>query len=88
MELDSQLARKLREMNGINMRKAGIIILIVGLIITIITVFNYVTKETIVDIGELEVTTARTHSTDWSPLAGFAVMVAGGVVYMVGGKEQ
>lgn len=75
-------------MEGINMRKAGIIILIVGLIITIINGFNYVTKETIVEIGELEITSERTHSTDWSPLAGVAVMVAGGVVYMVGGKEK
>lgn len=70
------------------MRKAGIIILIVGLIITVITGFNYVTKEIPVEIGEKEVTTDRTHSTDWSPLAGFAVMVAGGVVYLVGGKER
>lgn len=70
------------------MRKAGIIILIVGLIITVITGFNYVTEETIVKIGEMEITADRTHSTDWSPLAGVIVMVAGGVVYMVGGKEQ
>lgn len=70
------------------MRKAGIIILVVGVIITMITGFNYVTKETIVEIGDLEVTTDRTHSTDWSPLAGVTVMVAGGIVYMVGGKEQ
>lgn len=74
--------------NGINMRKAGIIILVVGLIVTMITGFNYVTKETIVEIGDLEITTDKTHSTDWSPLAGVAVMVAGGVVYLVGGKER
>lgn len=76
------------EMNGINMRKAGIIILIAGLVFTTITGFNYVTEETIVEIGELEVTADRTHSTDWSPLAAIAVMVAGGVVYLVGGKER
>lgn len=88
MKLDSQLTRKLRKMNGNNMRKAGIIILIVGFIITMITVFNYVTKETIVEIGDLEITTDRTHSTDWSPFAGIAVIVAGSVVYMFGGREQ
>lgn len=88
MKLDLQLTRKLWEMNGIDMRKAGIIILIVGFIITMIASFNYVTKETIVEIGELKVTTDRTHSTDWSPLAGVTVMVAGGLAYMVGGKER
>lgn len=70
------------------MRKAGIIILIVGLIITMITGFNYVTKETIVEIGDLEITADRTHSTDWSPMAGVAVVVAGGVIYMFAGKER
>lgn len=70
------------------MRKAGVIILIVGLVIMIITGYNYVTKETIVEIGELEITTSRTHSTDWSPLTGVAVMVAGGAAYLFGGKEQ
>lgn len=88
MKLDSQLARKLRELNSIDMRKAGIIILIVGLVITMITCFNYVTKETVVEARELEVTDDRTYSTDWSPLAGVAVMVSGGLLYLVGGKER
>jgi len=70
------------------MRKAGLIILIAGLIITIITGFNYVTKETVVEVGDLEITTERTHSTDWSPLAGVAVLAAGGLVFLIGGKEQ
>lgn len=70
------------------MRKAGVIILVVGLIITMITGFNYVTKDTIVEVGDLKVTADRTHSTDWSPLAGVAVVVAGVVVYLVGGKER
>jgi hypothetical protein len=76
------------EMNGFDMRKAGIIILIVGLIITMITGFNYVTKETIVEIGDLEISADRTYSTDWSPLAGVAVMVAGGAAYLFAGKER
>lgn len=70
------------------MRKAGIIILIAGFIITMITGFNYVTKETIVEIGDLEITTEKTRSTDWSPLAGFAIMAVGGVAYLLAGKEQ
>ncbi|MDZ7719888.1 MAG: hypothetical protein U5K72_13810 [Balneolaceae bacterium] len=88
MKFNSQLTRKLREMNGFDMRKAGIIILVVGLIITIISGYNYVTKETIVEIGELKVTADRTQSAGWSPQAGVAVMLAGSVVFLVGGKEQ
>lgn len=88
MKLDSQLARKLWELNGIDMRKAGIIIFVVGFIITIIASFNYVTNESIVEIGDMETTSDRVHSTDWSPLAGVAVMVAGGLVYLVGGKKR
>lgn len=70
------------------MKKAGIIIFVIGLLITMFTGFNYVTKEKIVEIGDLEITADKNHRVDWSPLAGVVVMVAGGVVFLIGGKER
>ena len=37
------------------MKTAGIILLVVGLLMTLYTGFTYVTKEKVVDIGELEI---------------------------------
>jgi hypothetical protein len=69
------------------MKNAGIIILIIGLLLTLVTGFNYVTKEKIVDIGDIEISADKKHSLDWSPVAGIAVMVVGGVIYLVGTRK-
>lgn len=44
------------------MKKAGIIILIIGLALTIFTTVTYFTKEKVVDLGELEITANKRHS--------------------------
>jgi hypothetical protein len=70
-----------------SMKNIGIVILIIGLLLTLVTGFNYVTKEKIVDIGDIEISADKTHNVDWSPVAGIAVMVIGGVIYLVGTKK-
>ena len=70
------------------MKQAGIIILVIGLLITIFTGFNFITKEKVVDIGELEITANKRHGMTWSPLIGVAVIVIGGVVFLVGTKKN
>jgi len=70
------------------MKKAGLIILVFGLIITLFTGFNYVTQEKIVEIGDLEITAEKTNTASWSPMIGIAVMVVGGIIFVVGGKEK
>ncbi len=69
------------------MKRAGIVILIIGLIITIFTGFSYFTREKVVDIGELEITANKRHNLSWSPLIGVAVMAVGAGVYLVGLKK-
>ncbi|TVQ15791.1 MAG: hypothetical protein EA364_01355 [Balneolaceae bacterium] len=70
------------------MKRAGIIIFAIGLLITVFTGFNYVTKEKIVDLGDIQITADKKHSVDWSPYAGVAVMIVGGVVFLVGRKDS
>jgi hypothetical protein len=70
------------------MKKAGIIILVIGLIITFITGFNFVTKEKVLDVGELQITRDKQHSLAWSPLLGVVVMVVGGAVILVGSQKK
>lgn len=69
------------------MKIAGIIIIIVGLVLTIFTATTYFTKEKVVDIGKIEITRNKPHSLKWSPLIGIAVMAVGGVVLWRSNKK-
>ncbi len=71
------------------MKKAGIVIIFIGLIMTIFTAFTFFTKEKVVDIGEVHISRNKPHNLSWSPLIGVAVMGMGGIVLLVyskGGK--
>ena len=70
------------------MKQAGIAILVIGLLITAFAGFNFVTKKKVVDIGSLEITRDENHILDWSPLAGVAVILVGGAIYLYGSKKQ
>jgi hypothetical protein len=70
------------------MKQTGLIILVVGLLITAFAGFNFVTKKKVVEIGSLEITKDENHVLDWSPLVGIAVIVIGGGVYFYGAKKQ
>jgi len=69
------------------MKKAGIVILIIGLALTIFTTVTYFTKEKVVDLGEIEITANKRHNLNWPPLIGIAVMVVGGVLILVPSKK-
>lgn len=69
------------------MKKAGIFIIILGLVLTIFTAFTFFTKEKVVDLGTVEITRNKPHYLKWSPLIGIAVMGVGGVVLLVSSKK-
>jgi len=69
-------------------KTAGIIILIVGLLMTLYTGFTYVTKEKVVDLGELEITKDNSHTLNWQPYVGIGIMVIGGAVLILGRKKS
>ena len=62
------------------MKTTGIIIIIVGLLLTIFTAFTVFTKEKVVDVGKVEITRNKPHHLNWSPIIGIVVMGIGGVV--------
>ena len=70
------------------MKTAGIIILIVGLLMTLYTGFTYVTKEKVVDLGELAITKDSQHTLNWQPYVGIGTMVIGCVVLILGRKKS
>ncbi len=69
------------------MKNLGIALLVIGLIITLITGINYVTREKVVDIGEMEITMDKNHSVAWSPIVGVVVMIIGGGILLFGVKK-
>ena len=71
-----------------NLKTAGLVVLGIGLIMTLYTGFHYVTKEKIIDLGSVEVTTDKEHGTHWNPVIGIVVMVIGGVMLAVGSKKS
>lgn len=70
------------------MKKAGIIILIVGLVLTLSTGMSFVTKKKVVSPGKVEITANRSHSFSRSPLVGILVMAAGVGLYIAGKNQQ
>lgn len=66
------------------MKRTGIIVLVIGLVITVFTGFNFMTREKVVDLGKLEITQNKKHGISWSPVIGIIVMVVGGGMVLFG----
>ncbi|HLP14810.1 MAG TPA: hypothetical protein VK470_01050 [Bacteroidota bacterium] len=69
------------------MKTAGIILLIVGLVMTLYTGFSYITKDKVADVGPIEITKEKEHSTNWSPYLGVGLIIIGGVLFVAGNKK-
>ena len=70
------------------MKKAGLIILVFGLLITLFTGLNYVTQEVVMEAGDLSITKDRNHGLTWSPLVGIVVMILGGAIFVAGIRKD
>ena len=70
------------------MKNTGIIIIIIGILLTIYTTFTFFTKEKVVDIGKLEISRDKPHNLNWSPLIGVLVVGAGGLILWRSGKRS
>jgi hypothetical protein len=69
------------------MKKTGIAIIVIGLLLTIFTGFGFITRKKVVDIGKLEITTSKPHRVNWPPYAGVGIMIVGGIILFMGSKK-
>ncbi len=69
------------------MRTLGIVLLVVGVIMTLFTGFNLVTKEKVVDLGPIEINKEEKTPIYWSPITG-GVLAVIGLVVLVAGKKR
>lgn len=70
------------------MKKISLLIIVVGLLLTLFSGFNYITREKVVDIGDLEITANKNHTLEWSPIAGVVMIAIGGALYFAGSKGK
>jgi uncharacterized membrane protein YkvI len=70
------------------MKKAGIIIILIGLLMTLYTGFTFFTREKVVDLGKLEITKENQHSVNWQPYVGIGIMIVGGIVFVLGANKK
>lgn len=68
------------------MKNLGIVLIVLGIIMMLITGFNFVTKKKVVDLGPIEVNKEEDHPVQWSPIIGGILLVGGIVVIAVGKK--
>lgn len=68
------------------MKGLGIVLVILGIAMMIITGFNYVTKKNVVDIGPIEINKEENHPVQWSPIIG-GVLLIGGIVVLATSKK-
>lgn len=69
------------------MKVIGVIILLIGFIITVFTGFNFTKQEKIVNIENFEIMKHKNNSIHWSPLVGIALIITGGGIYSIGKKQ-
>lgn len=69
------------------MKTLGTILLAVGLVMTVFTGFNVITKKKVVDIGPLEVNREEKTPIYWSPVTG-GILAAVGLVIILAGRKK
>lgn len=69
------------------MRAVGIVLVAAGIVMMIITGFNIVTEEKVVDLGTVEITKEKNNPVNWSPILGAVLLVGGVIVLLTGNKK-
>ena len=68
------------------MRTLGIILIVIGALMTVFTGFNLITQKEVADIGPVEINKEEKTPVKWSPIVGGVLLVAG-IVILVSNKR-
>jgi uncharacterized membrane protein YidH (DUF202 family) len=69
------------------MKSIGIILIIVGISLMVFTGANFFTKETVMDLGVVEITRNKPNYITWSPIAGIVVIGIGIIALVLSRKK-
>lgn len=70
------------------MKTLGMVLLLVGIVMTLFTGFDLVTKEKVVDLGSVEISTNKTTPIYWSPITGGVLAVTGVLLLALGKRTK
>ncbi len=70
------------------MKNIGIILIVIGVVMMLITGFNFVTHKEVAEIGTMHITQKENHPVQWSPIVGGVLLVAGVVLLLTGKKSN
>jgi hypothetical protein len=70
------------------MRNMGIAVIVLGVIITLYTGFDLVTKKTVLEVGTVDITRDVNHWVTWSPILGIVTIVIGAGILFFGIKKS
>jgi len=70
------------------MKKTGIIILSIGLLLTLITIFGILVKERVTDPRKIEMAQVKIDHLVWEPMLGAILIMIGAGMYKVGKKSE
>jgi hypothetical protein len=69
------------------MKNLGIVLIVIGIVMTVFTGFNVITKKKVVDLGALEITSDKKTPIFWSPIAGGILTLAGVIIFVASRKK-
>jgi len=69
------------------MKILGIILIVAGIVMFLVTGISYTTEETVIDAGPIEVNAENEESLNWPPYAGGIAVIAGFVLVAIGKKK-
>ena len=70
------------------MKKAGIIILLIGLFTTLLTVFTHTMREEIGEFMKPEIAKDFEYTVNWRLYTGIGMIVIGGIVFVLGMNKK
>ncbi len=70
------------------MKKVGIAIIILGIVLTIFSGISFQREETLIEVGELELTHEEEERVDWPQWVGIAAIAGGVVILLVGSRKK
>lgn len=69
------------------MKALGIVLIILGIVVTVFTGISFQEEESVAEIGDVEITREKEREINWPQWAGVAVIAAGVVVLLIGYKK-
>ena len=69
-------------------KSIGIALIVIGIVMTIYTGFNYVTTEKVVDLGPIQINKEQNHPVQWAPIVGVIIIVIGGFLVVKGSSKK